>query len=116
MVLFHKASRVAPLDTPLNTKIEVSFGRSTEDGWEQDYDVTEVLPLDEKSEASELIVDFEIDYSDDTSVPFATDDRELTLKIDVNSIWVHEVAAVKFETLDYPVSRIRRRPYNLTDF
>lgn len=44
VVLFHKSSRVRPMDIPSGTKIDVNDGLSTADGWETDYSVYERTP------------------------------------------------------------------------
>lgn len=55
VVLFHKAARVESMDIPKGTKIQSFTGYETEEGWEVDYRVTEVVPPTKTGTKEKLI-------------------------------------------------------------
>jgi len=112
VVLFHKAAFVEIEEVPAGTKVRVSLGLNTEDGWERDYAVTEQVP--KKSEQSPLPCrDWPPNFADlivsppPDMPPYEAGSGLPTLKIDHKSIEVHIVRAVEFKTDRYAVSRYR---------
>jgi hypothetical protein len=110
VVLFHKAARVAEIELPKGTEVSTSCGHSTEDGWEIDFSVSERLP-DAKPPAPADSDDFADIGSEVVPAcrPLETDERAITLKVNLNAISVHIVKAVAFTTDDYEVRRFRWR-------
>jgi len=109
VVLFHKAARVEALDIPDGTEIEASTGHTSEDGWEVDYSVIERTSPAEVPDGKD---------GDDgwPSLPvFAgnpwtsgdPDSREATLRIDPDSVKVHIVRGVQFDSDEHKVRRHR---------
>jgi hypothetical protein len=103
VVLFHEAARVAKDTIPEGTEIEASTGHNSEDGWEVDYCVTEVVPPPEVPKADhkgghilETFQDFDDDY------------RSETLHVAIDSVEVHRVTWVKVSTSSHSVQRYRR--------
>ncbi|SMD00410.1 RES family NAD+ phosphorylase [Rhizobium sp. RU36D] len=109
VVLFHKSSRVRPMDIPAGTKIDVNDGFSTEDGWETDYSVYERTPRvppappNPASSAPWFQQAFDI---------FDPDPREFTLNVDAQSLEVHVVEAVSYQT---EKNRVRRQRFQDSD-
>ncbi|HEY6094543.1 MAG TPA: RES domain-containing protein [Gallionellaceae bacterium] len=109
IALFQKSARVESIPIPDETEINASLGWHTEDGWETDYSVTELTPgknisneVDEdthRSNYAQLLGRY-CDSHD-------SDARDITLRIDVNSIKVHTVHSVKFQYDSHDVSRHR---------
>jgi len=107
VVLFHKAARVASLELPPGTVVDATFGYSTDEGFEVDYEVAEMVsevkkPVDEP------------DYRPMSPLPLMLDDevvepdpRPLTLRIDLDTVVVHHVEAVQFTTSAFSVTRRR---------
>lgn len=94
VVLFHKAARVESMDIPEGTFIDTNKGRMSEDGWEVDYSVIEhIRPIP-------LNAEFAIEHDEDP--------RDVTLRIDINSVTVHIVRNVQFECDPHKVRRERR--------
>ena len=89
VVLFRKASRVQKWES--HGTVEVDSYMSGEEGPEEDYRVTESINPEAKAAMREP--------------PWRTerDERQPTLAIDVKTLHVHVVRAVKFKTTDYPV-------------
>ncbi len=110
VVLFQKASRCEELVIPRGTEIDVSTRYESEDGQEPDYSVIERVPP-EKPEVLKRTRAHPFDFTPDDFVSLlereTTDDREPTLRIDLPSLRVHIVNAVKFETSKHAVSRHR---------
>jgi len=107
VVLFHKATKVHELEIPDGTRITAQLENMTEDGPEIDYWVWEEIPKKgkKKKAATRKAAAHRLDWT-----PIARlneDDRELTLKIDVESIQVHHISGICFETDDFKVKRHR---------
>jgi RES domain len=109
VVLFHKAVGVETVEMPEGTEIEARTGQNYEEGWETEYAVIERVPPTAETEAK-------ADEGGSPHVePLATlsrrssesDYREPALRIDLESIRVHQVQRVVFETVEYPVERHR---------
>jgi hypothetical protein len=108
VVLFHKAARVAAIDLPRDTKIEARTGQLYEDGWEREYVVIERVPPTPGTEP--------LDAEGWGDLPAVAggwisqdppDAREPTLRIVMESIRVHVVRRVEFDTMEHPVARYR---------
>lgn len=109
IVLFHKAARVEAMDIPEKGIIEASTGFMGEDGWEEDYSVTEWIPREKppkEKEAENLCHHIPI-LSSDTWQSYEGDYRDMTLRIDLKSLEVHIVHKVKFDTFPHDVRRYR---------
>jgi len=115
VVLFYKASRVEKLDLPKGGKIEAETGMYGEDGWEQFYRITELIPTNTETKKKE-------DYPyDDLWDVYRTshdpDARKNTLKLDLETIEVHEVESVRFKTIAHKVYKSRYKDWkgNVTE-
>lgn len=109
IVLFHKAARVEELDIPYGTEISARLGQMYEEGWEREYTVIEETPNKEdvtKSPPQSLPFDFFNQLTPEVS-EYNWEVRPVTLRIDVDSLSVHVVKAVTFETHDHKVHRHR---------
>lgn len=107
-VLFHKASRCEELELPEGTEIEARTYQLYEEGPEPDYTVTETVPpaKEEPESDGKKHGIFEPSLHDWTDWLDA-DPREVTLRIDVESLQVHEVNAVQIQTSSRSVRRHR---------
>jgi hypothetical protein len=106
VVLFHKAARVEGMDLPNGTEIGASAGFNTEEEWEDDYSVTEIVPPITPPEKS----DDDFPYILMHSGPFSFEDddfRESTLRVDPKSIAVHHVEWVEYKCTIHNVDRNR---------
>lgn len=110
VVLFHKASRVKPLEVPSGTDIHVSLVRDTDEGPEVEYSVIETVPA-RKARTQKRHMSFCVNDSDSRfsngSLDTEWDKRDITLNLSINSISVHIIKTVKFETEKHEVSRDR---------
>lgn len=108
VVLFHKAAYVEAMDIPKGTEIEAHTGLMSEDGWEVDYSVSERIPSRRNEEDKEdrwaNFSAFPADSWHDSKM----ETREVTLRIDVESIKVHIVQRVQFRCDAHDVRRHRR--------
>ena len=110
VVLFYKAARLEVIDLPDRTEIEATTGQYYEEGWEREYRVSERVPAAAKEMATPeqqtgapnvaLLLDH-------PGTPIDPDLRQPTLRIDVESIKVHVVRKVQFETTVHDVLRHR---------
>jgi len=111
VVLFHKAARVQALDTPDGTEMRASTGHMGEDGWETDYSVIEEVPPQktaaESGQRGASLFDFASFIRPAPSDQYNYDDREPALRIITDSIEVHIVRRVQFETEAHVVTRHR---------
>ena len=108
VVLFHKASRSEVLDIPKGTEIRSRTYSVYAEGPEPDYSVTEEIPANKKddNETKHKITLLEhIPSSLDELLD--VDPRKTTLTIDIESVCVHEVSAVKIQTDRHSVTRYR---------
>ena len=108
VVLFHKAAGVEEMELPTGTQVNVSLGYSTEYGWEEDYSVSEEVTTRKANAETEDCFDW-LHFSDDFDAAQAQQENSYqpTLRIDLGSISVHAVEAVKFETRGHNVRRYR---------
>jgi len=113
IVLFHKAASVERIEVPPATDIRVSSGHWEDDGWETEYSVTEWVPPKDAEMPAKDPWDFEdvrTDWTDDDFDPGLA-----TLRIDLQSVYVHRVQAVIFKTEDHNVAWRRYEKHN-SDF
>jgi hypothetical protein len=93
IVLFHKAARVEKLVRPHGSKVSASLGSSTEDGWEPHYSISERIPVSQTNKPS---YEFNSRWRDSWAPDL--DERDPALRIDRQSLVVHVIGAVKFQT------------------
>jgi len=112
VVLFHKSSRVQNLDIPKGTEISVYSHNYTEEGPETVYSVHEETPPVTKQ--SDVSFNSEPDINNPILLApihwdheFNSDDREVTLQLDIKTLEVRYVKGVEFNTDKYEVSRHR---------
>ncbi|MFQ1717005.1 RES family NAD+ phosphorylase [Aeromonas veronii] len=93
IVLFHKAARVEEIVYPEGTEVKADSGYWTEDGWEQEYSVSVLLPPQAIPETNS---------QDDALWPsscFVThvddDSRSITLRVDTIPVTVHHIERVQ---------------------
>ncbi|WP_200944729.1 MULTISPECIES: RES family NAD+ phosphorylase [unclassified Aureimonas] len=106
VVLFRRASKVEPVALPDGTVVSASLGEMDEDGWSPGYSVSEVVPPpNPPAPPRPEPLFWEGPFID----PFATpdDDRDPALRLEVDSLTVHEVAAVQIVTKATQVTRYR---------
>jgi hypothetical protein len=96
VVLFHGAAKVEKLDLPSGSKVSAHTGFMTEDGWEEEYDVFEEVPKNDFTPPTLRFGSFG-----------ATKTRPTTLRVDVESLTVHDILAVQFTTREIKVRRHR---------
>jgi hypothetical protein len=91
VVLFQKAARVERFSRPYGTEVDTSLGHWEEDGWETEYDVFETVPPTDIQEPTDPLAAMNkaLDQLD-------TDSREITLRLEKESLAVHEIVAVSF--------------------
>lgn len=107
-VLFHKAARVEEIELPIGTEISSRLGSYYEEGWEDDFVVTEEVPP-QKDETESQQKDFfeSMSFFDDPDVRRDFNAHPSTLKVDLECVHVHIVEAVHFTTKKHSVSRHR---------
>jgi hypothetical protein len=112
VVLFHRASRVEPIKRPAGTEIRVNDGYPDEDGYVRQYTVWEEEPPASATDTKDND-DFlgGVDFSRILARQINADRdlRKPTLRIDLDSIVIHDVEAVEIRTNEYPVRHVRRR-------
>ena len=110
IVLFHKAARVEEMDLPEGTEMRAILGHAYEGEWQTEYTIVEeVPPKREKDKENRHSLSFGYllreHVGDRDGSPF--DPREPTLKIDLESMTVHIIKAVDFDTEEHNVYRYR---------
>jgi RES domain-containing protein len=105
IVLFHKAARVEKIEIPNGTKINVRLWEQDDAEWYPDFTVYEEVPKKniEKGVQKKTIP---FDFIDDL-IDIDPDSRLPTLKIDLESLRVHIIESVQFNSDEYHVSRHR---------
>lgn len=116
-VLFHKAARVEMMDLPNGTEIIARTGQEGEAGWEVDYSVIEWVPPPNEPSDGDAIEDYRLSVSSliaAEDLPLNYDDRAVSLQIVLDSVKVHIVRRVQFDTEDHSVfrHRIEKREYD----
>jgi RES domain len=111
VVVFHKAARVEAMDIPHGTEVTADTGYWDAERWYVDYSVTEEVPAatvpDEKVRDA-WHPSFGVTIGD-TWTSSNSDDREVTLRIDLTSIKVHRMRRVQFNSDEHQVRRHVRR-------
>ncbi|QTN34832.1 RES family NAD+ phosphorylase [Cognatishimia activa] len=106
-VLFHKASRCEKLDLPEGTSIRANLYSMYEGGPEADYFVSEEVPpeeeMNDEGSSKRRSMRPPVDWRDN----FDADPRIDALKVDTDSVRVHEINAVQIETFSHGVRRTR---------
>lgn len=109
VVLFHKAAHVEAMEIPEGTEVEARTGHTSEDGWEVDYSVSERVPpkkppkeKDDKAQCADLAA-----FVSDAWHAHDADLRDVTLRIDLESVKVHVVRSVQFQCDAHDVRRHR---------
>ncbi|WP_313316178.1 RES family NAD+ phosphorylase [Stutzerimonas nitrititolerans] len=107
VVLFHKASKVEAMSLPKGARINASSGYSTEDGYEVDYSVSEVIPKTLPADAPKRRpwVDHLLPFDPADIQGF--EERENTLCVVPDSVEVHFVEWVQVHCTSHQVSRHR---------
>ena len=107
-VLFHKAARVEEIELPKGTEISARLGTFYEEGWEDEFSVTEeVSPQKEEQENKQPLSFGSMSFFDDPVDQGDFIAHPSTLKVDLESVHVHIVDAVQFTTKKHGVSRFR---------
>ena len=106
VVLFHKAAGIEELELIEGTEVTARLGEWDDEDWENNYNVYEEYPPEEKEEPKK---DFTFPILPDFLRGSETnlDSRPPTLKIDLDSIFVHIVESVKFNSSKHRVTRHR---------
>ena len=106
-VLFHKASRCERLEIPDGTDITSKISMY-EDGLEPGFSVIEAVPPAKDSSDNDKAEGKWGEYLDeDSDEGLVCDMREMTLRIDIDSLCVHKVNTVKIGAICNPVYRHR---------
>ncbi len=118
VALFHRAARCEAIELPKGSRVRSDTSMQTEDGFEPDYWVLEEVPaaVKEPKRDEDGFPDFDAYPRLWDQTP--QDDRTVTLRVDANTLEVHEINAVQFTTSKYEVRRHRteRRPNEPDDF
>jgi hypothetical protein len=105
-VLFHKASRVEPVEIPADAKVSARSGDWYEEGFEVDYQVAiETSPAEPSEESSEPANPFGPVVFAEPWPSLDADSRELALRVVLESLEIHDVARVRFETSPHRARR-----------
>ena len=110
VVLFHKASRVEPIEVPEGTKITADTAQLYEDGYETDYTVVEWTPSKKNSDESTSGTATQHrpqPFEQESKHPPSDVPHAPSLRLNINSIAVHVVKRVSYDTTEYPVTRHR---------
>ena len=116
VVFFHKAARVEAMDIPEGAEIDANTGHFGEDGWEDDYAVFETVPPvpAESEEGDREAPSWPPSFADLATrahliwEDLDTDWRNPGLRVVPDSVRVHRVLRVTFETEESPVRRYRQ--------
>ncbi|WP_217983294.1 RES family NAD+ phosphorylase [Actibacterium ureilyticum] len=106
-VLFHKASRCEDLKIPDGTDLSANTYSMYEDGPEPDYYVWEEVPPDDEGPEKTSSRRSPLDIDEEWDGYFNSDTREVTLRVETDSVHVHEVAAIQISTHSHTVRRHR---------
>jgi RES domain-containing protein len=105
VVLFHKASRVQELDIPEGAELEAYSYTYTDEGRETEYSVFENVPT--VGEAQPAVIDPVLMIPLGAGGPPDSDDRQVTLALNIDALEVHHVRVISFKTDTHKVSRQR---------
>ena len=110
VTLFHKASRMALIEIPEGTVIDVSSTFYSEEGLETGYSVWEEVPpseLEERSDEGRIGSYSTMIMGSVVDLAGSYDFRDVTLQLDLDTLKVHHVQAAKYATTSYPVGQYR---------
>jgi len=108
VVLFNHAARGEELAFPKGTKIKASTGNNSEDGWEADYYVREIIPPPENQQAACMEDGVLSGFLNYTPPPDDDGDyRDAALRILPDTVKVHHVNWVRVDTTSFDVVRHR---------
>ena len=110
VVFFHKAARVESIEVPDGAEIEAATGQMSSDGWEREYEVIERVPpasVPDEAPAEDAGRPNFAEIAGGRWTPPDPDFREPALRIDIESIKVHEVRRFEFDTIEHDVHRRR---------
>lgn len=105
VVLFQRASRVKSIELPEGTKLYVDRGHFNGEKYEAELTVVEEVPPKRREKKKQLVISEEM-FRDFVPPP-RRDFRQVTLKVDLESVVVRVVKKVSFETGDEQVGRRR---------
>ncbi|KQY92835.1 hypothetical protein ASD21_12325 [Caulobacter sp. Root1455] len=110
VALFHKAAGVEELELPHETKIEARRGRWEEDGFEIDYEVIERVPPPPEEEEPDAFAPLRspIFARDWRGELYDVAGRDPTLRVALDSLRVHVIQKVEYDSTPYPITRRRR--------
>lgn len=111
VVLFHKSARVETLLLPNGTTLEARQGNWEEEGWVTEYGVWEEAPPAKEAASNKAKHDGWPDFAGNIAFPWEArdnDPRNPTLRVVLNSVKVHHVRWVRFDTEEFEVERHRR--------
>lgn len=110
VVLFHHAARIQEVQLPRGTEVSADLDVGNPDDPMPEYTVFERLPTEpaksDKPDSripplSDLLDPFEDDYHS------SYDNRQNTLQVALDSIEVHLIGSVRFQSQSFPISRVR---------
>lgn len=113
VVLFHKAARVEVIPLPPGVTIQARSREMHDEGWEIEYRVIEEVPPAEPKPEPLAKEDDDLEWPpplDKFVQPWTPPDpdcRDPTLRIDLESVEVHHVEAVRVDSTPHPVRRMR---------
>jgi RES domain len=119
IVLFHHASRVEEIIVPKGATISSGPTQMSDDVDDFEYQVTVALPDEEAVAAkpASVVHDVNQDYEDFMEKKQRESEaRPITLRVDLDSLEVHEIESVLFKTSEYKVTRHEWQPSQLTKF
>jgi hypothetical protein len=108
IVLFHHASRVKEIIVPEGADISVSCSQVSDDEDDVEYAVSVELPPEGAAPSKQPLSPHNITQQYENYIREmrrSSENRELTLNLDLDSLEVHEVHAVSFTTTEVKVNR-----------
>ena len=119
VVLFHHASRVEEIVVPKGAKISSGPSQNSDDEDDFDYRVTVLLPDEDLAPAKpapaprNIQQDYEVMLEEKR---LKSEVRPITLRVDLDSLEVHEIESATFKTSQYRVTRHEWRPSRPTKY
>lgn len=106
VVLFHKSAKVKEIDLPPGTELSAGSGYHCEDGYEPYYSVRERVPPEAALSNRDQTI--QLASLGSINMPGCDDDhREPTLKVNPDSVEVHDINRVTVHTTTHQVHRNR---------
>jgi hypothetical protein len=113
VALFHHATRVAPYEMPEGSTLEAHTYETDEDGPRRSFWIFEAVPATPSPQAPTTpSTDFDLSVWDIPDAP----PPEPYLKLDLSSLVVREIQAVKYSWKEYEVDRSRIEKRSDSDF